>query len=118
MAKKAAVVESDDPSKGRKPPPAKKVKSARTKDKNAPKRGNNGYMFFSQKARLDVVAENPNLKQSEVLKAVGAKWQRLTAEEKAPYEKMAADDKVRYAKEKEAYDRKKASEPQSDAEDN
>ncbi len=54
------------------------------------------YMFFSQKERTKVIAENPELagKVAEVAKELGKKWKSLTAEQKKPYEKMAADDKA------------------------
>ena len=37
------------------------------------------------------------------LKALGELWKQLTAEEKAPFEKQAAQDKQRYEKEMQSY---------------
>lgn len=39
----------------------------------------------------------------EVGKKLGEKWKSLTAEERAPYDAMAAGDKERYAREDKAY---------------
>ena len=56
------------------------------------------FMFFNisfcKKARED----EPDLKTTEVFKQAGLKWKEMSEKEKAPFEKMAQDDKVRYEK--------------------
>ena len=47
-----------------------------------------------------VLKENPELKFGEVGKELGKRWKEMSAEQKAPYEKLAAKDKERYAEEK------------------
>ena len=47
---------------------------------------------------------NPEVSMTDMSKLLGAKWQEMSAEEKAPYEEQAAVAKEEHAKEKEAYD--------------
>ena len=47
-----------------------------------------------------VLKENPELKFGEVGKELGKRWKEMTADQKTPYEKLAAKDKERYAEEK------------------
>lgn len=42
----------------------------------------------------------------ELGKMLGERWKGMTADEKAPYEKMAAKDKIRYAEALKAYKEK------------
>ena len=80
-------------------------KSGKRKAKaGGPKRGLSSYMFFSKAMRAQVVEENPDIAFSEVAKKIGEKWKALADADKVPYEKEAAEDKARYAKEKAAYD--------------
>jgi hypothetical protein len=74
------------------------------KDKNAPKRGMSGFMFFSNARRPELKAENPEWAFGEFGKAIGAEWQQLSDSDKAPYQKKADKDKIRYEKEMENYD--------------
>ncbi|KAF7320951.1 hypothetical protein HMN09_00181800 [Mycena chlorophos] len=74
------------------------------KDPNAPKRALSAYMFFSQAARKDVQAENPDASFGEVGKLLGAKWKEMDEEERKPYTDMAADDKIRAEREKNEYE--------------
>ncbi len=39
---------------------------------------------------------------------MSAEWRKMSDKEKIPYEKMAENDKVRFEREKKAYDSKKA----------
>jgi len=50
-----------------------------------------------------VSAANPELSSREVTKKVGEIWGRLSAEDKVPYEKLAATDKERCNREMEVY---------------
>lgn len=79
-------------------------KARKPKDKNAPKRGLSAYMFFTQDQRDKVKEENPGIAFTDVAKVLGQKWKELSAEEKAPYEEQAANDKKRYESAKAEYD--------------
>ncbi|KAJ3694121.1 hypothetical protein LUZ60_009601 [Juncus effusus] len=111
-AKKEAVVGSKaGPSSSKRKPKEKeadeeggsKKKTKKKKDPNAPKRGMSAFMFFSNSERDNIKKATPGLQFTEVGKALGDKWKKLTAEEKEKYEKMAKVDSVRYKKEMETY---------------
>ena len=53
-------------------------------------------MFFSNVTRPEVVAENPDLKIGPVAKILGARWNSMGEVDRAPYQKMADDDKLVY----------------------
>ena len=45
-----------------------------------------------------------NGKVTEVVRTIAEKWSAMSAEEKAPYKKMAENDKLRYDQEISTYD--------------
>ena len=92
---------------GKKKSPAKKKAK---KDPNAPKKAQSAFMFFSGKMRPKVKAENPDISFGDLGKRIGELYRALTPEEKEPYEKMAADDKKRFAQASAAYETKKKAE--------
>ena len=47
-------------------------------------------------AAAQVKAANPDLKTTELAKLLGEKWRMLSAEDKAVWEKKAADEKQEY----------------------
>ncbi len=61
-------------------------------------------MILSNTTREQTVAENPNLKITEVAKLLGAQWGTLTDKQKVRFEKMAEQDKIRYQREMEDYE--------------
>ena len=83
-------------------PPKKK------KDTNKPKRSRSSYNYFFSEQHKIIKAANPNVIDSAnrfecyekynsgIVKSVAEKWKRLSAGDKAPYEKLAAEDKERY----------------------
>ncbi|XP_077217969.1 high mobility group [Tasmannia lanceolata] len=75
---------------------SKKRKQKKKKDPNAPKRAMPGFMFFSQTERENIKKSNPGMSFTDVAKAVGERWKKMTAEEKEPYESMARADQKRY----------------------
>ncbi|EKX72720.1 high mobility group protein, putative [Theileria equi strain WA] len=83
---------------------AKKAKRTK-KDPNAPKRALSSYMFFAKEKRAEIIAENPELAKdvASVGRLIGAAWNALDEKEKAPFEKLAEEDKARYEKEKAEY---------------
>ena len=66
-----------------------------------PKKPSNSYMIYANATRGDVREEHPELKMPEVTRIIAANWKALTDDEKAPFVKAAAEDKVRYATEME-----------------
>ncbi|KAL6518900.1 FACT complex subunit ssrp1 [Orobanche hederae] len=82
---------------------SKKKKPKKKKDPNAPKRAISAFMFFSQTERENLKKTNPGLAFTEVGRVLGERWNKLTAEEKAPYEAKAMVDKKRYAEEIRGY---------------
>ncbi|KAK1936525.1 high mobility group protein-like protein NHP1 [Babesia divergens] len=82
----------------------KKGKKAK-KDPNAPKRALSSYMFFAKEKRSEIIAKNPELAKdvAAVGKMIGSAWNALDEAKKAPFEKLAAEDRARYEKEKAAY---------------
>lgn len=89
--------ESSDSESDQKVEKAKKEKKEKKeKDPNAPKKNLNMYMHFCK----DYRSKHSDVKVTGgVLKTI---WADI--EDKAPYEKMRDDDKVRYLKEKKEYD--------------
>ena len=92
-------------------------KAPKEKKEKAPKapRGKNAYMFYLEsrraaiKAQIEAAAKaegasdeekakltaKGSVKVSEVTKVAGAEWKALAADAKAPFEKLAADDKAK-----------------------
>jgi len=66
----------------------------------------NSYLFYTKLNREKIKKENPDLKSSDVVKEMGKRWKNISDDDKAPYEKMAKEDKARYDKEKAEYDKK------------
>ncbi|KAM1009591.1 hypothetical protein FF1_045006 [Malus domestica] len=82
---------------------SKKKKQKKKKDPNAPKRAMSGFMFFSNMERDNVKRENPGIAFTDVGRALGEKWKKMSAEEKEPYEAKARQDKERYKDEISGY---------------
>lgn len=77
----------------------KKKGKKKPKDKNAPKRNLSAYFLFLS----DFRQRNPTLGVAEMSVKAGQEWKTLSQDDRAPYEKQAAADKVRYTREMEAY---------------
>lgn len=71
-------------------------RSLKEKDPNAPKRPLSDYMFYAQANRERVREENPGVSFGAVGKIVSQQWSELSEQAKAPYVKLAEDDKKRY----------------------
>jgi len=82
----------------------KKVAPKKVKDPNAPKRGKSAYFFFMDDERPKQKAAHPSASVSELAKNMGVEWNKIKGTPAAKkYEELAAKDKIRYEKEKEAY---------------
>ena len=73
------------------------------KDPNAPKRALSGFFWFSNDERSKVKAANPDFGVGDIAKELGRRWAEAGEEVKAKFEALAANDRVRYDKEKIAY---------------
>lgn len=76
------------------------------KDPAAPKRSKSAYMFFCEEMRSKVKEENPDMKATEITSELGLRWKELKEKgQKAvdKYNKLAEQDKHRYACEKSEY---------------
>ncbi|KAL3833229.1 hypothetical protein ACJIZ3_007965 [Penstemon smallii] len=82
---------------------SKKKKPKKKKDPNAPKKPMSAFMHFSQAERENVKKSNPGIVFTEVGKVLGERWNKLTAEEKAPFEAKARAGRIRYDDEKKGY---------------
>lgn len=77
----------------------KKRDSSEKKDVVLPKRPMSAFFFFGNSNRAALNAKNPDLKITEIAKMNGEQWAKLTPEQKAPFDKMNADDILRHEKE-------------------
>ena len=57
------------------------------------------YFLFIKTERTKIQAENPSASVTDITKMCGQRWREMDATGKQEYEKQAADDKLRYAKE-------------------
>jgi hypothetical protein len=85
------------PAAGKKAKKAKKDKDA-PKDRNAPKGPVNSFLFYYARCCRDLKQTDPTMENKEMARVAGIRWKALTAEEKAPFEQMAKEDKERHAR--------------------
>lgn len=64
-------------------------------------------MKFATETRKEVVEANPGAKLVDIARLLGERWKGMTAEEKAPWEALAREDKERYARELAEYNSRK-----------
>jgi len=91
------------------PPSAEKKKQVRkkkaAKKPNAPLKPLSSFMYFSMKRRSACMKENPNASFGELGQLLGHEWRNLDSSGREEFEKMAAEDKQRYEKELQAYEK-------------
>jgi len=77
-----------------------KMKIKEVKDPNRPKRAKSAYLFFCDKKRPALMKKmrekQGKVQLAEIAKVLGAKWKKLTDEQKVPYSASAEQDKHRY----------------------
>jgi len=99
--------------KGKKKGRGKAMKARKKKDKGAPKRPLTGYIIFSKNnmasLREEMTKEDPDTKQKDVMAEMGKRWRGLSAAEKEKYENMGKEEKIRYQKQLETYEKKESS---------
>lgn len=73
------------------------------KDPNKPKRPNTSYIFFCNKMRPTITAQNSGMVAVDVTKRLGELWRNLDPNEKVQYEMLAKQDRDRYDEEMKKY---------------
>ena len=63
-----------------------------------PKKTTSSYFFFNQQYIRNVREKNTAITQTEGAKLAGTTWGTMSDKEKAPFEKLATEDKARYEK--------------------
>ena len=71
--------------------------------KYGPKKPSTSYFMFMAATREKVKAANPESTTTQLSQLLGQQWRALTPDEKAVFEKKAAEDKIRYQKEHERW---------------
>ena len=79
-------------------------KKTKKKDPKDPQNAKSAYIFYVNELRGKLKIEQPALSVTEVAKEAGRRWKQLSSSAKVKYEKMAADDKLRYEREKYNFD--------------
>ena len=102
MAKKEKVAKAEKKDK------KERVKHRHQKDKDAPKRAISAFFFYNQERRPTLLKEKPSLKVTEVISELSKEWKALPDDKKKPYIVKAENDKKRYQKEMENYQKKNA----------
>lgn len=107
MAEKRKAVEEKkaekDAEKRRAQEEKKAAKKKIKKDPRAPKAAKSSYMMFFLEYREKLKAEKPGILITDMAKEAGKKWKVISPSERAKYEQKAADDKVRFERQKKAY---------------
>jgi len=75
------------------------------KDRQGPKKALTPYMAFSGAMRNKMREEFPDLTMQQLTGKIGQRWSSLSDEHKIPYVNMAAQDKVRRAREMHCYEK-------------
>ncbi len=60
-------------------------------------------IFFCNEERAKIKEEQPDLKQTEIMGELGKRWKELSDDAKAPFNKLAEEDKARYEEEMKKY---------------
>lgn len=87
----------------------KGVKLKCKKDKDQPTRPRSSYVLFGNDIREKLKEQNPDASNTDIMKLLAQEWNKLSVDEKKPYEEKADADKERWQEEKESYENKMAS---------
>lgn len=68
------------------------------KDTHAPKRYQSAYQLFTASVRQQIVADNPDLEASDIMKKQGEMWQELASDAKKPWEDKSGKLKAKFQK--------------------
>lgn len=79
-----------------------KSKAQKRRERAGPKRPKSAYICFCGEERQRVKAKHPEMSSSEIVSELGRRWKALSDKKKAPFVRMAEDDKARYTEEVES----------------
>lgn len=80
-----------------------KQKTVRSPDH--PKQPSNAYIFYTKAVRQSIKEANPGLNNTELVSLMAKMWNDTTEEDRAEYNELAAQDKARYDREMEVFER-------------
>ncbi|CDK29088.1 unnamed protein product [Kuraishia capsulata CBS 1993] len=87
------------------------LRKAREKDPSIPKRPTNAYLIFcdleKENVKKDLDSNNPGVVM-DLSKGLTEAWKKLDEEARKPYYKLYEEDRLRYHRELEAYQKKKS----------
>ncbi|KAI0706943.1 HMG-box, partial [Cerioporus squamosus] len=87
-----------------------KRKVKKIKDPNAPKRPPSSYLLFQNEVRSELKAQNPGLRNNELLGAIAKKWSEMPQEQKDEYERRNRAAKDKWLAQKAVYESGKTGE--------
>jgi len=93
---------SGSPKKSKRSGSPKKHKKSK-KEAGKPKRALNAYLFFANENRAALRKQHPSSAVTDIARKLGKMWHSLSADDKVPYERMAARDKERASRERAAF---------------
>lgn len=67
-------------------------------DPTAPRRNPSAFLLYSKKKRQEIKKENPHLKTTEISRMLGRLWKSLPEEDKLPFQKKEALERIEYKK--------------------
>jgi len=65
-------------------------------------------LFYQKQTYPLIKKESPDLPSKDIRKAVAERWKSLSDEEKKPYRTLQEEDKIRFANETKAIEKKKS----------
>ena len=87
---------------------AKTQKKKKEKDPNRPKKKKNAYDFWAEVARPNLPPNNTDMNNGRYkAKQLGEKWRAMSQHDKAPWERMASEDRIRWQEEMKVYEANK-----------
>lgn len=69
-------------------------------DESKPKRPRTAYALFMKTNRASIAAKNPDVSPRDLMKFIASEWKQLKPDEKSYYDKLAADDRERWEKDR------------------
>ena len=78
------------------PCPTAAKKKRKTRDPNAPKKPKTSYILFSLAERPRFVQQHPDMKATDVMCALGKRWNKMSKDEKHQYDEAYKLEKIKY----------------------
>ena len=78
----------------------KSKKKRAKRDPNAPKKAKTSFLYFAEVQRPLLKHEHPSMSFADIGKEIGARWQKLSPSEKQSYVDKSEQDKLRYDRER------------------